>query len=69
MIVERKSRLTGVLHKKDIDVTTEQLSRCEAGELIQNVCPHLSATDREFIMTGITEQEWQIMSKCRNCDV
>ncbi len=69
MIIERKSKLTGALHKRDIDVTKDQLRRWESGELIQDVCPHLSAIDREFIMTGITEQEWQLLSQCESCHV
>jgi len=42
----------------DIDVTDEQLLRWQSGELIQKVMPHLSPDEREFIMTGITSQEW-----------
>ena len=45
----------------EIDVTREQLSRWQDGELIQNVMPHLTPDEREFIMTGITAQEWTAM--------
>jgi hypothetical protein len=31
------------------------------GELIQNAFPNLSAGDREFIKTGITEESWEEM--------
>jgi hypothetical protein len=31
------------------------------GELVQNAMPHLSADEREFIMTGITPTEWDEM--------
>jgi hypothetical protein len=27
-------------------------------ELIQNIVPNLSMSDREFLMTGITNEEW-----------
>lgn len=43
---------------REITVTEEQLQRWRAGELIQNVMPNLSADDREFVMTGITAEEW-----------
>jgi len=43
---------------REIDVTQSQLDRWKAGELIQNVMPHVSADDREFLMTGITPEEW-----------
>ena len=32
-------------------------------ELIQNVFPHLNAGQREFIMTGITDDEWEAAFK------
>jgi hypothetical protein len=69
MIIERQSKVTGALHKRDIDITTEQIRRWEAGELIQDVCPHLTATEREFIMTGITEEEWLMLQQCDSCHV
>lgn len=43
---------------REIDVSQSQLDRWQAGELIQNVMPHVSADDREFLMTGITPEEW-----------
>ena len=45
-------------HTREIDVTQSQLDRWKAGELIQNVMPNISADDREFLMTGITPEEW-----------
>lgn len=58
MIITRISPFTGVTHMREITVTEEQLQRWRAGELIQNVMPNLSADDREFVMTGITAEEW-----------
>jgi hypothetical protein len=46
---------------REIDVSQSQLDRWKAGELIQNVMPHLSADDREFLMTGLTPQDWEEM--------
>ena len=54
----RKSMLSGVTRSRDIDVTEEEYDRWRSGMLIQLAMPHLSADDREFIMTGITEEEW-----------
>lgn len=42
----------------DLNVTEAQLDRWEAGELIQDVFPDLSPDDREFLMTGVTAEEW-----------
>lgn len=61
MKITRQSMFTGRVHTKEIDVTQEQLERWANGELIQNAMPHLSPDDREFIMTGVTAEEW---NKC-----
>lgn len=46
----------------DIDITDRELLRIMRGdELIQNIVPHLSPEDREFLMTGITPEEWKEM--------
>ena len=59
MIITRKSPFSGKIHTKDIPVTELQLANWEAGELIQNAMPNISADDREFIKTGITAEEWE----------
>jgi len=60
MLITRKSLFTGVERTLDIDITQEQLNKWEAGvDLIQNVFPNLSADDREFLITGITADEWK----------
>lgn len=58
MVITRQSSFTGRVHSMDLNVTEAQLNRWEAGELIQNVFPDLSPDDREFLMTGVTAEEW-----------
>jgi hypothetical protein len=59
MLVTRKSMVSGVERSVDLDVTQEQLDRFERGEgHIQDIFPQLTAGQREFIMTGITDEEW-----------
>ena len=58
MKVTRTSALSGKITTKELDITHEQLNRWRQGELIQNVFPNLSSNDREFLMTGITPEEW-----------
>lgn len=58
MEVTRKSLLTGKIKTLDLDVTEQQLSEWRDGALVQDVFQHLSVDDREFIMTGITPEEW-----------
>ena len=59
MLVRKKSLLTGVERVREMNVTQEQIERWASGEKIQNVFPNLSVDDREFIMTGITGEEWE----------
>ena len=62
MLITRTSTITGQEHTLDLDINPDQLIRINTGiELIQNIVPHLSPSDREFIMTGITDEEWDNM--------
>ncbi len=58
MKITRISPFSGNTNSMEIEVTQEQLSSWESGVLIQNAMPNLSADEREFIMTGITPEEW-----------
>ena len=58
--ITRTSPVTGVIHSQEIDVTDSQIEEWESGkDLIQNIMPHLTPDEREFIMTGITADEWE----------
>lgn len=59
MLVFRRSLLTGIVHSMEIDVTQEQMDRFDRGEKVQHVFPHLDADKREFILNGITPEEWK----------
>lgn len=59
MLIRKTSRISGTVSTMDLDITSEQWARIEAGiELIQKIVPHLSSDEREFLITGITPQEW-----------
>jgi hypothetical protein len=58
MLVTKRSTLSGNTNKREINVTQAQLNDWASGTLIQDAMPHLSADDREFLMTGITPEEW-----------
>jgi hypothetical protein len=58
MLISRTSPVSGKTVTRDLDVTQEQLDEWKAGGLIQNVFPKLSEGDREFLLTGMTEEEW-----------
>ena len=58
MKITRTSMASGETRTLDLDVTEAQFARWREGEHIQDVAPQLSAADREFILTGITAEEW-----------
>ena len=60
MIVERKSIVTGKVYEMEIDITVQQLFDFMNGRsgLAQEAFPHLSAEEREFIISGIHPDEW-----------
>ena len=63
MIVTRKNIFTGRERKLDLDITQEQVNRWQGGEKIQDVFPHLSVDEREFLMTGIIGEEWNELTE------
>lgn len=62
MNITKISSLTGNEHTLSINITQDELLRVEnrynSKELIQNIVPNLSMEEREFLMTGITNEEW-----------
>jgi hypothetical protein len=58
MKITRTSMFTGIERTLDLPITEAQIAQWQAGGLIQNVMPELSADEREFVMTGVTAQEW-----------
>lgn len=59
MEIKRVSIISGITRTLDLDVTQEQLDDYyKRGFLLQDAFPHLSAGQREFIKTGITDAEW-----------
>ena len=61
MKITRKSPLTGDTATKEIDVTAAQILAWEDGELAQSAFPDASPSEREFIMSGYTDFDWDEM--------
>ena len=59
MEVTRTSKLSGVTRTLDLPITMDQLIDYSRGALIQDAFWNLSVSEREFFMTGITDEEWQ----------
>ncbi len=58
MKITRTSPFSGKEHTLDIPVTQAQLNNWGNGVLIQIAMPNLTPDQREFLMTGITAEEW-----------
>jgi len=58
MKIFSRSQISGKESTMELDITEEQLDRVicrrDSGELIQNIVPHLSPAEREFLISGIT---------------
>lgn len=59
MKITKTSSLTGVEHTQEIDVTFAQLWQIDnRTDLVQRIVPNLPASEREFLLSGITDEEW-----------
>ena len=63
MQITRKSILTSIERTQEINCTQKEYDSWLGGALAQEAFPNLSDDDREFIMTGITSQEWNELFK------
>ena len=61
MIIKRISPISGETNVWDIPCTPEQLHAYNEGELIQRAMPNLTDNQREFIISGITPDEWDVL--------
>lgn len=58
MEITRKSSATGKRHTLDLPITDAQIAKYHNGALVQDAFPHLTADQREFIISGATAEEW-----------
>lgn len=58
MLIRRVSMISGVVREKEINVTEAELRAWQGGLHIQHAMPNVSPSDREFILSGITDEEW-----------
>ena len=59
--VTMTSIISGKQHTRMYEMTTEQIAHytnANRTKMIQEIFPELSNEDREFLMTGITPEEW-----------
>lgn len=63
MLIERRSLVSGVIRTLELPVTEEQIEAWERGMKIQDAMPNLTASQREFILTGVVDTEWDMLYK------
>ena len=61
MQITRTSTLSGVTRTMDIDVQPHEYQAWLNGQMIQYAMPHLSVSEREFLISGVTDDEWEQM--------
>lgn len=63
MIITKISPFSGEKNSIDLPVTQKQIDDFNSGTFVQNAFPNLTPSQREFILTGITEAEWNATFK------
>lgn len=64
MTLTQTSTISGEKHTMELPISEEDFAIAfnlwkNEGECIQDAFPSLSSAQREFIMSGITEEEWE----------
>jgi len=60
MWVKMKSALTGHVHEMELLITPAQWKEWNSfnRRMVQDIFPDLTAEEREFLVSGITPEEW-----------
>ena len=58
MLISRTSMLSGVTRTVYLNILPGQIEAYNAGALLQDAFPQLTAEEREFFKTGVTKEEW-----------
>ena len=59
MLISRVSPLSGKLNVMDIDITEDQLLVYEETLVpVQDIFPHLTPSEQEFLVSGLTDEDW-----------
>ena len=61
MFFSIQSAASGRVHNRILEITEAQVYDWANGASIQDAMPSLSPGEREFLMTGITSEEWAEM--------
>jgi hypothetical protein len=59
MLIKKTSIISGITREMDLPITEIEWGRYIRGARIQDAFPHLTTDQREFILTGISPDEWE----------
>jgi len=63
MVITKVSMLSNIKRSIELDVTIEEINDWKSGMYIQDAMPRLNEHEREFILSGITQEEWDSMGE------
>ena len=59
MYIKRKSVISGIERARNIPANPDDMLAWQAGHgSVQDLMPYLNDDDREFLLSGITPEEW-----------
>lgn len=61
MLVAKVSPMSGQVNQLELPITQDAYEAWRSGSLIQNVMPQLSPAQREFLITGYTPEEQEVL--------
>jgi hypothetical protein len=60
MKITKQSLISGEIHTMEINCTQTELNNYNSGMLLQTAFKNATPDEREFILTGITPDEWNM---------
>lgn len=61
--VTARSMMTGEVRTRRINMTRAQYELWQSGTVIQRAMPHLTPSEREFLITGASDEEWDTLKE------
>jgi hypothetical protein len=60
MLITRRSKFTGAINTMDLPINEAAFENWRAGHgpSLERLFPHLTADQREFLISGTTKEEW-----------
>lgn len=63
MQISKMNMMTGQINTMEVNCTEQEFFRWQAGEFVQDAMPNATPTQREFLITGMTEAEQEELFK------